>query len=154
VAETNKPLCGHPELIIGSKPIDDGHFIFEGDERREFLRRERRARKFLHPFVGSEEFLNDGDGSILYLEDAPHQDLREMLRVKERVEAVRAFRLKSKSAGTRQLADSPTSYFAPRSLFSSRPCSSTSGQCWPTNFRFFVERPHLPKLIDAQPAQV
>src|SRR5260370_41477571 len=27
---------------------------------------------------------------------------------------------------------------------------STSGQCWPANFRFFVERLHLPKLIDAQ----
>jgi len=36
--------------------------------------------------------------------------LREMSAVKERVAAVKAFRLKSKSEGTRKLAEVPTRY--------------------------------------------
>jgi hypothetical protein len=103
-------LCGEPELIIGSKPIDDGKYIFDGDERREFLRNEPTAEEYLRPFVGSEEFLNGGERSILYLEDAPPQSLRSMPLVRERIEAVRDFRLKSKSKGTRDLADTPTRY--------------------------------------------
>jgi len=110
VAETARPLCGQPELIIGSKPIDDGQFIFDSDQRQEFLRVEPQAEKYLHPFVGSEEFINGGDRSILYLDDASPQELRGMPKVKERIEAVRAFRLSSRSAGTRQLAATPTKY--------------------------------------------
>lgn len=110
VAETNHSLCGQPELVIGSKPIDDGHFIFDGQESREFLGREPQAEKFMHPFVGSEEFINGGERSILYLEEAKPQELRGMPLVKERIEAVRKYRLKSKSAGTRDLADTPTKF--------------------------------------------
>src|SRR5712692_713463 len=110
VEETSQPLCGQPDLVIGSKPIDEGQFIFDQAERQEFLKREPRAKKFLHPFIGSEEFLNGGDRSILYLEEASPQDMRAMPLVMERIAAVRKFRLKSKSAGTRQLADSPAKY--------------------------------------------
>ncbi len=110
VEETSQPLCGQPDLVIGSKPIDDGNFIFTAEERSEFIKREAKAKKFLHPFIGSEEFLNGGDRSILYLEDATPQELRDMPLVRERVEAVRRIRLASRSAGTRQLAETPTRY--------------------------------------------
>ncbi len=110
VEETSQPLCRQPDLVIGSKPIDEGQFIFDQSERQEFLKREPRAKKFLHPFIGSEEFINGGDRSILYLEEAPPQDLRAMPLVMERIAAVRKFRLKSKSEGTRQLADTPAKY--------------------------------------------
>lgn len=110
VEETSQPLCGQPDLVIGSKPIDDGHFILTEEERSEFLGREPGAKKFLYPFIGSEEFLNGGDRSILYLEEASPQELRDMPLVKERIEAVRRMRLKSKSAGTRTLAETPTRY--------------------------------------------
>lgn len=110
VEETNYPLCGVPQLVIGSKPIDEGHYIFSGEERVEFLRKEPGARKYLHPYVGSEEFINGGDRWILYLADVPPNELRAMPAVRERVAAVRAFRLKSKSEGTRRLAETPTRF--------------------------------------------
>jgi hypothetical protein len=110
VEETSHSLCDIPQLVIGSKPIDDGHYIFTGLERREFLRSEPGAAKYLHPYVGSEEFINGGDRWILYLADAQPKDLRAMLAVKERIAAVRAFRLKSKSEGTRKLAETPTQF--------------------------------------------
>src|SRR5208283_4852826 len=94
VEETSRPLCNVPQLVIGSKPIDEGHYIFTSDERSEFLRREPGAAKYLHPYVGSVEFINGHSRWILYLDDIPPHELRTMPAVKERVAAVRAFRLK------------------------------------------------------------
>jgi len=110
VEETGHPLCNVPQLVIGSKPIDEGHYIFTSGERDEFLRKEPGAAKYLHPYVGSVEFINGHSRWILYLENAPPHDLRTMPAVKERIAAVRASRLKSKSEGTRKLAETPTRY--------------------------------------------
>jgi hypothetical protein len=110
VEETTRPLCGVPQLVIGSKPIDEGHYIFTGAERTEFVHKEPGAARYLHPYVGSVEFINGGDRWILYLADIPPNELRAMPAVKERVAAVRASRLKSKSEGTRKLAETPTRY--------------------------------------------
>jgi hypothetical protein len=110
VEETNRPLCDVPQLVIGSKPIDEGHYIFSGEERLEFLRKEPGAKKYLHPYVGSVEFINGGDRWILYLENVPPNELRTMPAVRERIAAVRAFRLKSKSEGTRKLGETPTRF--------------------------------------------
>jgi hypothetical protein len=110
VEETNHPLCGVPQLVIGSKPIDEGHYIFSGEERVEFLRKEPGAAKYLHPYVGSVEFINGGDRWILYLADVPPNELRTMPAVRERIAAVRASRLKSISPGTQKLAETPTRF--------------------------------------------
>ena len=40
VKESAQALNGLPKLIIGSKPIDGGHYIFNADERSAFLREE------------------------------------------------------------------------------------------------------------------
>jgi hypothetical protein len=110
VEEVNQPLCPVPQLVIGSKAIDEGHYIFSGEERAEFLHKEVGARKYMHPFVGTDEFLYGLDRWILYLDGAAPADVRSMPLVKERIAAVRQFRLKSKSAGTRKLADTPTRF--------------------------------------------
>jgi len=110
VEEVNRSLCDLPQLVIGSKPIDDGQYIFTTEERAEFLHREPGARHYFHPFIGSEEFINGGERWILYLADAPPHELRAMAKVRERIAAVRAFRLRSRSEGTRRLAETPTRF--------------------------------------------
>ena len=109
VRETPKPLNGLPKLIIGSKPIDGGHFIFSGTERDEFLAAEPGAAPFLRPYVGAQEFLHGGDRWILALHDAPPSTLSTLPRVKERIAKVRDVRLKSDSKSTKALA-TPTLY--------------------------------------------
>jgi len=110
VEETNRALCNVPQLVIGSKPIDEGHYIFSDEEREEFLGREPDAEKFMHPYIGTDEFLYGLKRWILYLDGASPAEIRAMPKVKERIAAVREFRLKSKSAGTRDLADTPTRF--------------------------------------------
>ena len=110
VEETNRPLCDAPQLVIGSKPIDEGNYIFSAATRLEFLHKEPRARKLMHPFVGADEFLYGLERWILYLDEAPPEEIRSMPAVKERIAAVRQFRLKSKSPSTRKLSEIPARF--------------------------------------------
>ncbi|MCY3816626.1 MAG: N-6 DNA methylase, partial [Gammaproteobacteria bacterium] len=106
----SQPINGMPKLIIGSKPIDGGHYIFNSEEREKFLQKEPDAASFLHPFVGAREYLQGGVRWILALHDAPPHILAELPLVRERVAAVRAYRQASKSKPTIKLAEMPTLY--------------------------------------------
>ncbi|MCU1247064.1 MAG: methylase [Edaphobacter sp.] len=111
VREASRPLDGTvPPLIIGSKPIDGGHYIFTEEQRVEFLRSEPGANRYLHPYIGATEFLYNERRWILALNDANPSDLRRLPLVLERIENVRDFRLRSRDAGTKALAASPTRY--------------------------------------------
>ncbi len=110
VRETSKPLNGLPKLIIGSKPIDGGNFIFSGQERNELLAVEPGAKPFLRPFVGGQEFINGGERWILALHDASPTTLSKLPHIKDRIAKVRDIRLRSNSKPTRALAATPTLY--------------------------------------------
>jgi hypothetical protein len=111
VREVSKPLnTSVPPLMIGSKPIDGGNYIFTEEERIEFLRAEPLAANFLRPYVGATEFLYNERRWILVLNGADPADLRRMPIVMQRIDAVRRYRQDSKDAGTRALAAFPTRY--------------------------------------------
>lgn len=110
VYERSRPLSDVPPLIIGSKPIDDGNYIFNPEERSAFLRVEPQAEKYLHPFIGSREFINGLERWILALDGVSPNELRSMPLVMDRIAAVKTFRLESVSAPTQELADSPTRF--------------------------------------------
>lgn len=112
VDETSRPLCGQPQLEMGSQPIDDGNYIFNAEEKSAFLREEPDAEKYLHPFIGSEEFINGIERWILSLGNAPPAELRSMPAVMERVSEVKKFRLRSKRKLTLKLAEMPTQFQA------------------------------------------
>lgn len=110
VAESSRPLNDLPKLIIGSKPIDGGHYIFDAEQRATLLTEEPGAEKFLRPYVGSREFLQGGKRWILALQDAAPSELKLLPKVRERIAAVRETRLKSQSKPTQALAETPTLY--------------------------------------------
>ena len=110
VRSESRPVNGLPKLIIGSKPIDGGHYIFKADERDAFLEEEPDAGPYLRPFVGSREFLQGGERWILHLADVPPQVLKTLPKVCERIVAVRDYRLASKSKPTLALAETPRLY--------------------------------------------
>ena len=110
VRKENRPINGMGKLIIGSKPIDGGHYIFKEEERAELLAAEPDAAPFLRPFVGAREYLQGGERWILALHDAPPDKLARLPRVRERISAVRIYRQDSKSKPTQKLAKNPTLY--------------------------------------------
>ncbi|MYH03147.1 MAG: N-6 DNA methylase [Nitrospira sp. SB0675_bin_23] len=110
VGEESKPINGMGTLIIGSKPIDGGHYIFDGEERAALLETEAEAVAFLHPFVGAREYLQGGERWILALHEAEPRVLARLPRVRERIAAVRAYRQASNSKPTQKLSETPTLY--------------------------------------------
>jgi hypothetical protein len=110
VEEARRPLCDAPQLLTGCQPIDDGQYIFDAAERAEFLAKEPKARKHLHPYVGSEEFINGGERWILMLDGKPPGELRPMPAVMRRMGAVRKFRSESRRRSTLQLAGTPARF--------------------------------------------
>ncbi len=111
VREESAPVNGLPRLIIGSKPIDGGHYIFRTAEKRaEFVAAEPAAEPYVRPYIGAREYLQGGGRWILALHDVPPNVLAGMPVARERIVAVRAHREASRSASTRRLAETPTLY--------------------------------------------
>ncbi len=104
------PICPVPEIGIGNKPIDGGHYLFTDDEKADFLRREPQAEKWFRRWLGADEFINGYHRWCLWLGDCPPNELRQMPEAMKRVDAVRQFRLASKSAPTQKLAETPTRF--------------------------------------------
>ena len=111
VVNRTKPLCDVPELFMGNQPIDDGHFIFSTvEEKDSFIREEPAAEKYIHPFLGSREFINNKIRWILWLGDLSDDELDKLPKCKERVERVKHYRETRDSKATQQLALRPKNY--------------------------------------------
>lgn len=104
------PICPAPEMGIGNKPIDGGYYLFSRDDMEDFIKMEPAAAKFFKPWYGSEEFINRRPRYCLWLGNCKPAELRSMPECMKRVQAVRDYRLKSNSPGTRKLADRPTRF--------------------------------------------
>ena len=110
VREEAHAINGMPRLIIGSKPIDGGHYILNAVERADLLEACPGAEPYVRLYVGSREYLNSTERWILWLGSVPPDFLRRTPMLRERVTAVRKYRQQSESAPTRALAESPTLY--------------------------------------------
>ena len=110
VGEEGRPINGLPRLGIGSKPIDGGHYIFTAEQKTAFLAEEPEAEQYLRPYIGAREYVDGSMRWILALHDAPPQTLRTLPKVRDRIAAVRDYRLASKSKLTQSLAATPTLY--------------------------------------------
>lgn len=110
VHETSTPMHRIGKLVSGSQPIDNRHYIFNAEQRTEFLIVEPGASQFLRPYVGSQEFIYGEQRWILALQHASPSELRDLPLVRAKMEKVREFRSKSKRKSTLKIADFPTRY--------------------------------------------
>lgn len=110
VESRNKPLCDIPSIGIGNKPIDGGFYLFTEEEKEDFIAKEPNSAKWFKPWYGSQEFINRKPRYCLWLGECPPNELRKMPECMKRIEAVRNFRLQSRSAGTVNLAEKPTHF--------------------------------------------
>lgn len=110
VESRQKPLCDVPEIGIGNKPIDGGNYLFTEEEKIAFVKKEPNSKKYFHKWIGADEFINGYFRYCLWLGDCPLSEIKNMKECYKRVQAVRDYRLASKSAGTRKIADKPTRF--------------------------------------------
>lgn len=110
VLSRQKPLCQVPQIGIGNKPIDGGHYLFTTEEKQAFIVKEPSSEKWFRRWLGSDEFINGYERWCLWLGDCPPNELRLMPEAMKRVQAVRQVRLASVSPPTRKLAKTPTRF--------------------------------------------
>lgn len=103
----SKSLCEVPSIGVGNKPIDDGNYLFEKEEMVEFIKQEPLSEKYFRPWYGADEFINQKPRYCLWLGDCTPAELAAMPHCVKRVEAVKAFREKSDSKDTQELAKKP-----------------------------------------------
>ena len=104
------PICVVPTIGMGNQPIDGGNYIFTAEEKSEFLKTEPQAEKHFHPWYGAEELINGKCRYCLWLGNCSPTELFAMPECLKRVEAVRAFRMLSKRASTKKIANKPTRF--------------------------------------------
>jgi hypothetical protein len=108
VSSRSKPLCDVPACQYGNKPTDGGNLIIEEEDRTRFLEENPNARGYVRPLLCAEEYLYAMPRWCLWLKDAPPADIRNIEGIRQRVEAVREFRLASKKAATQEKANEST----------------------------------------------
>ncbi|WP_226163833.1 class I SAM-dependent DNA methyltransferase [Hymenobacter terricola] len=111
VQKRREPFGNFPPMRCGSKPSDGGHLIMTTAEKDELLRQEPDAAPLIRPFIGAEEYINGNPRWCLWLENAAPSLLQKLPLVRQRLEAVRQFRLASTAEPTRKAAATPGRFF-------------------------------------------
>ncbi len=103
-------LCGMPKMNFGNQPRDGGFFVISPEERIDLLEKEPELEKWLHPYIGADEFIKGKERYCLWLVHASPLDISKSRILKEKVEAVRQFRLASKAKTTNGYAKVPNCF--------------------------------------------
>ena len=111
IESRSKPLCAVPKMLLGNKPSDGGNLIFTDAERQEILSKEPLLEKYIRPYIGAKEYINNTCRYCFWLVDASPKDLRSSKILRERVQAVREMREKSTAKPTREKAAIPHLFF-------------------------------------------
>ena len=103
-----RPINGMPRLKTGVQMIDTGILTFTHSEHEDFVAGEPGSRKFFRQYIGGDEYINGFNRWILYLADSSPSDLRDLPRVRERIQRVSQYRASSRRASTVAMAAYPT----------------------------------------------
>ncbi|WP_062428785.1 class I SAM-dependent DNA methyltransferase [Treponema endosymbiont of Eucomonympha sp.] len=108
IEKTQNPLCRVSEMVFGSMPNDDGHFLLTETEKDEILKKEPAISEFIRPFLGADEFINDRKRYCIWLKGAAPEKYSHSKEILERIAAVKAYRASSTRDVTQKLANFPT----------------------------------------------
>lgn len=110
VRRESSSLASAPRICVGTKPVDNGLYIFDAAQRALFLEGEPGAAKAMRPFLGGYEFINGQGRWILNVGDLSPDEVRIMPAVRNRIAAVRDFRATGAGKLAKSLAAAPTAF--------------------------------------------
>ena len=103
-------LCNVPKMVFGNQPRDGGHFILTEDEKDAILSKEPDLSKWIHPYMGADEFIKGKKRYCLWLVHASPSEIKGNKTLYEKVESVRVFRVASKAKTTNGYANVPNCF--------------------------------------------
>lgn len=108
VRSSSKPLNKLPPMDYGSKPADGGGLIVKAQDYYEI--KDGSIKCFIMPYSGSDEYIDGKQRYCLWIEEYQYEEAVRSPFLRERLEAVRKFREKSKKAKTREQAATPYAF--------------------------------------------
>ncbi len=108
VFKRSNPISNVPSIIYGNKIVDNGHYLFNDEEKIEFLTKEPDAKDYFKPILSGDEFINGKNRWVLYLKDIYPDELKKLRFVYERVRAVAKYRNDSTKEATKEKSKTPT----------------------------------------------
>ncbi|MEB8573077.1 class I SAM-dependent DNA methyltransferase [Bacillus cereus] len=110
VESRSKPISDITRMVYGNKPTDGGNLILSEEEKEELIKQYPDAEKFIHPYIGSAEFINKKIRYCIWLKDAS-PTWKKVPQILNRVKNVEQLRLASTSPTTREKANYPHLFF-------------------------------------------
>ncbi len=107
IDDIHEPISNVPMAAVGSFPTDGGNLVIQEEEYETFITKEPKSIKYIRPYIGPYEFINNKKRYCLWLKDCSPSDLRSMPLVLSRIANVKEFRLTSKKNQTQRRAEFP-----------------------------------------------
>ncbi|MHC1787269.1 MAG: class I SAM-dependent DNA methyltransferase [Christensenellales bacterium] len=108
IESRTKPLSVVSIMQKGSQPTDDGNLTLSKEEKDNLLSSYPDAGEFIRPFIGAKEYIQGlEERYCIWLVNVSPAKYAHIHAIKERIARVRAFRMNSMKAKTRQDADVP-----------------------------------------------
>jgi hypothetical protein len=107
ISKRKIPISSVPNISFGSMPNDGGHLLLVSEEKDALITNNPEIEKWIKPFMGAQELINNEHRWCLWLVDISPQELKSIKPIFERVEKVRKHRNESKRESTKKLASFP-----------------------------------------------
>jgi len=107
VQPLTRPMNALNEMSFGNMPNEGGFLLLTRSEADEAMERHGVDRKFMRPFVGSQEFIKGQERRCVWVTHEDYSEARANAWLNDRFESVREQRSASNRATTQQLANAP-----------------------------------------------
>ena len=96
-----------PKMSFGNMPRDDQNLIIEKYDYDEIIANNGEIKEYVKKYIGAQEFISSTYRYCLWLNEEEYEKIKNNSFIKDRVEKVKKFRLKSTKEGTKKLAETP-----------------------------------------------
>jgi hypothetical protein len=107
VNQLSRPLSDLEGMSFGNMPNDGGHLLLDVGQAANAIENHGVERRFIRPFVGSEEFINGFERRCIWVQEADSIAANDNAWLRSRFESVKTKRRTSTRATTVKLANIP-----------------------------------------------
>jgi type I restriction-modification system DNA methylase subunit len=116
IEKRGKAFSDLPTISLGSSAYDGGFLMVSEEERNEQIKKDLRFEKYIKKFVGSLEFVRGINRFCIWIKDSELNEALEIEFIRDRLNSVKEFRLKSERGKTYEFANIPNRFVEDRHL--------------------------------------
>ena len=105
ISKSTKSISALPQMKFGNKPVDGGNLLIGNEELKSLGLNNEQKNKFIKKIVGSAEVIKGIQRYCIWIEDNDLEEASNIIELKERIEAVKKLRLKSKDKSANKMAE-------------------------------------------------